>query len=147
VRLIALVRLLGSVPHRAEPAQQREVVAAGPVLDDHPVGDPQNVDLLHHHGPSGRRDVLQLPEVGAAERGPDGHPVALGDDVLHLEVEVGEGGPKQGGRCQKPLPAVPMLPGPVVDELGMDQGRDAIHPAEIEELLDRRQDDPPVRLD
>jgi hypothetical protein len=60
------------------------------VLDDLAVADPEDVDLADRVGPAGRRDAQELPDLRRPDGDPDGHAIALRDQVLHREVGVGE---------------------------------------------------------
>jgi hypothetical protein len=72
-------------------------VGADPFLGDQAVGDPVELVADVGDGPARGGQAQVIPQVGAAERQPEGHLVAGRDDIVDLRVQVGEGAPEQIG--------------------------------------------------
>jgi hypothetical protein len=71
---------------------------------------------------AGRRRAEELPHLGAAQRHPGDHAVALGDEVLDLELAVGEGGAEEADGLLEPgQPGRLAGQRVVIDEVGGDQ--------------------------
>jgi hypothetical protein len=87
VIVTALVR--HRISERAELAQLGQDVDHRPALGDAAVGEPHDHDLVVPDGSPRRRQAEVLAQMRARDRVAAGHPVAVDDQVLDLDVQVG----------------------------------------------------------
>jgi len=66
------------------------------MLHDPVTGDPHHVDRADRNAPAGGRDAEDLTGVGARGLRRDDDPVTVGDDLLDLDLGVGEAVADQG---------------------------------------------------
>ena len=103
--------------------QQLELVELLPALDDLPVGEAQDGHPAHIDARAGRSDPCEDAPVRAPYSVPDGDPVALPDDVLGVQHQIGKCRPDQlikvlGGRA----PVERLGSEPVEDGVGGVEG-------------------------
>jgi hypothetical protein len=76
----------------AELLEQAQRVHHGPLLGELAARQAVALHRLDGHLSAAARDAQELPSVGALHQIAGSHQVALGDQLLDLEVEVWEGG-------------------------------------------------------
>ena len=81
----------GNAGYSVELAHHADGVGEAAVLDDPAVGDPDEVDHRDRCAAAGRLDAQQRAAVGAGQPARDRDPLAVGDELLDLELGVGEG--------------------------------------------------------
>src|SRR5262245_28359536 len=85
--------------NRAELPHQRHDIDDSPGLGDSAIEEARDEDLIVGDGFAGWWDAHEFTPVGPGDHVPADDPVALGDDVFELNVEVGAG-PMERGKHQ-----------------------------------------------
>src|SRR3954467_8788657 len=90
----------------ADLLEDLEEVQLVPVLDEHAVRDPPDVDAPHLHRPAAGGDAQKVAGGGAAVHEAADDPVARDDEVLQGGAEVGQAGEEGGPELPVGLAAV-----------------------------------------
>src|SRR5262245_18314837 len=77
---------------RAELLAQPKGIPTVKSLRDLAAGEAVETHAIHADRLAGGGDALKLALVGAGQHPAGDHLVALGNDIFHLKVEIGEGG-------------------------------------------------------